>query len=130
MSHTHTHTSSAASPGNQRANGPISQPENATPPRVLREPPTGKQFLESLQDGRVIYFDGKLVKDVTTHPAFATSARSYARMYDTLHDPAKRDLLTFVTERGARSHKFYKLPRTQQDLFEARDAIAEWARLS
>jgi 4-hydroxyphenylacetate 3-monooxygenase len=38
--------------------------------------------------------------------------------------------LTFVTERGARSHKFYKLPCTHQDLFEARDAIAEWARLS
>ena len=51
-------------------------------------------------------------------------------MYDTLHDPAKQNVLSFVTERGARSHKFYKLPRTTQDLFEARDAIAEWARLS
>ena len=35
-----------------------------------------------------------------------------------------------MTERGARSHKFYKLPRTHQDLFEARDAIAERARIS
>jgi 4-hydroxyphenylacetate 3-monooxygenase len=103
---------------------------DATQPSVVREPPTGREFLEKLRDGRVIYFDGELVKDVTTHPAFATSARSYARLYDTLHDPEKRDLLTFVTERGARSHKFYKLPRTHQDLFEARDAIAEWARLS
>ncbi len=110
---------------------------NQSPPKtteqqskVTREPPTGKEFLGKLRDGRVIYFDGELVKDVTTHPAFATSARSYARMYDTLHDPERRDRLTFVTERGARSHKFYKLPRTHQDLFEARDAIAEWARLS
>ena len=37
-------------------------------PRVVREPPTGEEFLEGLRDGRVIYFDGELVKDVTTHP--------------------------------------------------------------
>ncbi len=110
-------------------NGQAPHQSKDTQPRVVREPPTGKEFLEGLRDGRVIYFDGELVKDVTTHPAFATSARSYARMYDTLHDPEKYDVLTYVTERGARSHKFYKLPRTHQDLFEARDAIAEWARL-
>lgn len=103
---------------------------NSSEPVVVREPPTGKEFLEGLNDGRVIYFNGEQVKDVTTHPAFATSARSYARMYDSLHDPAKRDLLTFVTERGTRSHKYYKLPETREDLFEARDAIVEWARMS
>lgn len=130
MPQTTTHASSATSAGNQQGNGQVSQQAGNAQPRVLREPPTGKDFLEKLRDGRIIYFDGELVKDVTTHPAFATSARSYARMYDTLHDPKKHDLLTFVTERGARSHKFYKLPRTKQDLFEARDAIAEWARLS
>src|SRR4030095_5317019 len=115
---------------NRKGDEQAPQQVDDTQLRVVREPPTGKEFLEKLRDGRVIYFDGKLVKDVTTHPAFATSARSYARMYDTLHDPAKHVVLTFITERGARSHKFYKLPRTTQDLFEARDAIAEWARLS
>jgi 4-hydroxyphenylacetate 3-monooxygenase len=115
---------------NRKGDEQAPQQVDDTQLRVVREPPTGKEFLERLRDGRVIYFDGELVKDVSTHPAFATSARSYARMYDTLHDPEKRDRLTFVTERGARSHKFYKLPRTHQDLFEARDAIAEWARLS
>ncbi|MBP2365113.1 4-hydroxyphenylacetate 3-hydroxylase family protein [Pseudonocardia parietis] len=93
-------------------------------------PPTGEQYLESLRDGRAIYFDGELVDDVTTHPAFATSARSVARLYDTLHDPEKQDLLTYVTPRGTRSHKFYKVPTSSQDLFESRDAIAEWARMS
>ena len=125
-----THSSSTTAPLGTHHENSQTLPPSDTQPKVLREPPTGKQFLEKLRDGRVIYFDGKLVKDVTTHPAFATSARSYARMYDTLHDPAKHDVLTFITERGARSHKFYKLPRTTQDLFEARDAIAEWARLS
>lgn len=108
---------------------PETEPVDSNRPEV-KAPPTGADFLESLRDGRVIYFDGDQVDDVTTHPAFATSARSYARMYDSLHDPAKQDLLTFVTDRGTRSHKFYKLPETKQDLFESRDAIAEWARLS
>ncbi|MBC2592422.1 Pyoverdin chromophore biosynthetic protein pvcC [Rhodococcus aetherivorans] len=103
--------------------------EAPTPHRVA-EPPTGAQYLEKLRDGRVFYFDGKRVDDVTTHPAFTNSAHSVARMYDSLHDPAKQDVLTFVTERGTRSHKFYKIPSSSQDLFEARDAIAEWARLS
>jgi 4-hydroxyphenylacetate 3-monooxygenase len=99
-------------------------------PRRTAEPPTGAQYLESLRDGRVIYFDGKRIDDVTTHPAFTNAAYSVARMYDSLHDPAKRDVLTFETERGTRSHKFYKIPKSSQDLFEARDAIAEWARMS
>lgn len=103
---------------------------SAAPAAEVRMPPTGAEFLEGLNDGRVIYFDGERVDNVATHPAFATSARSYARMYDALHDPAKQDVLTYVNERNVRSHKFYKLPTSSQDLFEARDAIADWARLS
>lgn len=99
-------------------------------PTSVAEPPTGAEYLESLRDGRVFYFDGERVDDVTSHPAFTTTAHSVARMYDALHDPAKRDVLTFVTERGTRSHKFYKMATSPQDLFESRDAIAEWARMS
>lgn len=40
-------------------------------PADVKEPPTGAEFLESLRDGRVIYFDGEEINDVTTHPAFA-----------------------------------------------------------
>lgn len=97
---------------------------------TVREPPTGADYLESLRDGRVFYFDGKRVDDVTTHPAFTNAAHSVARMYDALHDPDKRDTLTFVTERGTRSHAFYKMPTSTQDLFQAQGAIAEWARMS
>ena len=31
---------------------------------------TGKQHLEGLRDGRVVYIGGEQVADVTTHPAF------------------------------------------------------------
>ena len=68
--------STKAPMGTQYEDGQTSSHASDTQLKVLRDPPTGKEFLEKLRDGRVIYFDGKLVKDVTTHPAFATSARS------------------------------------------------------
>lgn len=51
-------------------------------------------------------------------------------MYDSLHDPKRRDVLTYVTERNTRTHKFYKMAETKEDLYQARDAIAEWARMN
>ena len=89
-----------------------------------------KNIWKVLNDGRVVYLNGEKIKDVTTHPAYRNSARSYARMYDALHDPATRDILTTTTEYGDKTHKFFKTPTSAQDLLEARDAIAEWARLS
>jgi hypothetical protein len=71
---------------------------------------TGDQYLESLRDGREVYFDGEKVSDVTEHPAFRNSARSIARLYDALHDPAQKDLLLGVDRHGIITHKFF-MPR-------------------
>lgn len=90
----------------------------------------GKEYLESLKDGRVVFLNGEKVDDVTTHPAYRNAARSYARMYDALHDPKTKDVLTTETEDGYRTHKFFKAPKSKKELIESRDAIAEWSRLS
>ncbi|GCB51260.1 4-hydroxyphenylacetate 3-monooxygenase [Streptomyces sp. NL15-2K] len=37
---------------------------------------SGQEYLESLRDGRAVWLDGELVKDVTEHPAFRNTARS------------------------------------------------------
>ena len=55
------------------------------------KPLTGDEYLESLRDGREVWIDGEQVADVTAHPAFRNAARSVARLYDALHDPAQRD---------------------------------------
>lgn len=90
----------------------------------------GKEYLESLRDGRVVYLNGEKVDDVTTHPAFRNTARSYARMYDALHDPEKKKLLVTKNEFGDETHWFFKTPESADDLLKARDAIAEWSRLN
>src|SRR5881396_3713918 len=95
-------------------------------------PFTGEEFLESLRDDREIWIYGERVKDVTTHPAFRNTARMIARLYDALHDPARRSILTTETDTGNGSftHRFFKGSRNAEELVAARDAIAEWARVS
>ena len=89
----------------------------------------GKEYLESLRDNRVVYLNGEKIDDVTTHSAYENSARSIARMYDALHDEQMGKILTTTTEEGYQTHKFFKEPKNAQDLLEARDAIAQWAKL-
>ena len=42
---------------------------------------TGERFIESLRDGREVWYDGERV-DVTTHPAFQGTIHEMARLYD------------------------------------------------
>src|SRR5580704_7488759 len=95
-------------------------------------PFTGAEYLESLRDGREIYIYGERVSDVTTHPAFRNAARSIARLYDALHDPATRDVLTAPTDTGSGgvTHKYFRVAHSREEVIGQRDAIAAWARMS
>jgi 4-hydroxyphenylacetate 3-monooxygenase len=99
--------------------------------QTTTRPYTGAEYLESIRDGRTIYFHGERVKDVTTHPAFRNSARSIARLYDALHDPEHQAALTCETDtgNGGLTHKFFRVPKTVDDLVGARDAIVDWQRM-
>lgn len=98
----------------------------AQPNRLL----TGETFLESLRDAREVWYDGERVADVTNHPAFHNSARSVARLYDALHDPALRDDLTLVDKFGITTHKFFAPSYSADELAAAREAIAIWQRMN
>jgi 4-hydroxyphenylacetate 3-monooxygenase len=91
---------------------------------------TGKAYLDSLRDDRAVYIYGERAADVTNHPAFRNASRSVARLYDGLHDPKQRELLTATDRSGLCTHKFFKPSYSAQELIEAREAIAIWSRLS
>src|SRR5258705_11534200 len=95
-------------------------------------PFTGAEYLESLRDGREIYIYGERVEDVTTHPGFRNAARSVARLYDALHDPKTKGVLTSPTDTGSGgyTHKYFRVARSREDVVAQRDAIAAWARMS
>src|SRR6476661_7577260 len=76
---------------------------------------TGKEHLESLRDGRVVYVGGERVDDVTRHPAFRAAAQTVAGIYDLKADPAHRDAMTFEADGGRHSFYFLK-PKTREDL--------------
>ena len=92
--------------------------------------PTGAEFLDSLVDGREVWFDGERVANVVTHPAFANSAKSVACLYDALHDPAHQADLLCNDRTGITTHKFFAPAYSPADLLGAREAIAVWQRKS
>ena len=77
-------------------------------------PYTGKEFLDSLNDGREVWIYGGRVENIAEHPAFRNTARMIARLYDALHrDHAeKKNLLTCPTEWGGFTHRYFVAPRS------------------
>ncbi|HEX5998017.1 MAG TPA: 4-hydroxyphenylacetate 3-hydroxylase N-terminal domain-containing protein [Hyphomicrobiaceae bacterium] len=97
-----------------------------------RRPFTGEEYLASLRDGREVYINGERIADVTAHPSMRNSVRSLARLYDALHDPARKDRLTSPTDTGSGgyTHKYFRVARSSADLVAQQGAIADWARMS
>ena len=91
---------------------------------------TGATYLESLNDGREVWYDGERVANVAEHPAFRNAARSVAGLYDALHHPDTRDQLTGIDEFGHRTHHFFKPSRSVDELKASRDAIEIWQRMT
>ena len=76
---------------------------------------TGKEHLERLQDGRVIFIGNERVEDVTTHPAFYNAARTVAAIYDMKADPTNREVMSFA-EGGDRFSMYFLQARGPEDL--------------
>ena len=95
-------------------------------------PYTGKEYLESLDDGREVWIYGERIKNITEHPAFRNTARMIARLYDALHTDHREEkgLITCPTEWGGFTHRYFVASRSVEDLVAGRDAIAAWARLT
>jgi 4-hydroxyphenylacetate 3-monooxygenase len=90
---------------------------------------TGADYLDSIRrDGRRVYLNGELVKDVTAHPAFRRAAESLASLYDLCADPANRDLMTFPSpSTGQPVLRAYQVARQPSELVERRRFHERWA---
>jgi 4-hydroxyphenylacetate 3-monooxygenase len=54
---------------------------------------SGKEYLQSIRDNRVLYVGRERVADQTRHPAFTGAARTYAALYDLKSDPSLREVI-------------------------------------
>ncbi|HVA09995.1 MAG TPA: 4-hydroxyphenylacetate 3-hydroxylase N-terminal domain-containing protein [Acidimicrobiales bacterium] len=85
---------------------------------------SGQQYIEGLRDGRRVHIDGEVVGDVTRHPAFRGSVGSIAGMYDSVHDPANAELMTFPSPAtGQPVNRSFMIPRSEEDLVSRRRAL-------
>src|ERR1700754_1069940 len=88
---------------------------------------TGRQYLDSLRDGRSMWIDGECVKDVTTDRRFAAAAHTMAELYEMQHDPALRDVLTYDSPTsGERVGLSFIQPKTIDDLVRRRTMVKTW----
>jgi len=76
---------------------------------------TGKEYLESIRDGRQIYVGKERIEDATCHPCFADGASTYAALYDYKADRSQRETMTFE-ENGERYSMYFLQPRSKGDL--------------
>jgi 4-hydroxyphenylacetate 3-monooxygenase len=92
---------------------------------------TGAQHIASLKDGRTVYIDGKLVADVTEHPAFRNAVRSAGALYDFQAQPENIELMTFMPDgSNRRVNRAWQMPRSYEEMVQRRKALQAWARLS
>jgi 4-hydroxyphenylacetate 3-monooxygenase len=92
---------------------------------------TGAEHLQSLKDGRTIYIDGALVRDVTTHPAYRNAVASAAFLYDYQARSENIELMTFLPEGGMRRvNRCWQMPRSYDELVMRRRALQAWAGVS
>ncbi len=85
---------------------------------------TAATYLEGLRDGRVVYYRGERVEDVTTHAALGRGARHTAIDFRLAEDPAHRPLvLAEDAETGRTISRYFVIPRTSHDLLQRRQLI-------
>jgi 4-hydroxyphenylacetate 3-monooxygenase len=89
---------------------------------------TGAEHIASLRDGRTVYIDGKLVADVTTHPAFRNAVQSAGALYDFQARPENIELMTFQPEGSSRRvSRAWQMPRSYDEMVQRRKALQAWA---
>src|ERR1700693_2291832 len=91
---------------------------------------TGAEHIASLRDGRTVYIDGKLVADVTTHPAFQNSVKSAAALYDFQAQPENIELMTFKPDGcNHRVNRAWQMPKSYEEMVLRRKALQSWSRV-
>src|SRR5258708_34371484 len=87
----------------------------------------GAQHIQSVRDGRSVYLNGKLIHDVSEHPAYRNAVASAGALYDYQSSPDNLERMTFDIGGGRRVNRAWQLPRSYNELVERRKALVESA---
>lgn len=85
---------------------------------------TGEAYRRGLLDGRNVWFRGKRVEDVTTHPAFRGKVDLIATLFDA-DGCSQEDIAAFSPEVGAECRSSFLIPRDAHTLARRKN-WSEW----
>lgn len=88
---------------------------------------TAEQYKASLRDGRVVFFRGEKVPDVTAHPVIGIAVEHAAIDYRMAEDAKYRELAV-IKEGGDEYSRYYHLPKNGDDLLKRSKLIAASTR--
>jgi 4-hydroxybutyryl-CoA dehydratase/vinylacetyl-CoA-Delta-isomerase len=88
---------------------------------------TRQEYMKSLREKRPnVYKFGKLIEDVTTHPATRRTVESHARAFDASNDPQYADDFTMISSlTGEKIHRWNGLMETLEDIM-ANSKLKRW----
>lgn len=81
-----------------------------------------EQYVASLRDGRVVFWGGERIEDVTEHRRFRVPIEVALSDYD-YDNPARREIITYKGESGL-AHRVYQVPRSDEDLRKRMELMA------
>ncbi|MFQ5578620.1 MAG: 4-hydroxyphenylacetate 3-hydroxylase N-terminal domain-containing protein, partial [Anaerolineae bacterium] len=91
---------------------------------------TVQQYKESLKDGRVVYYKGERVADVTTHADLSVCVDTMALDYELAENPDSRDLaVVYDASLGEDISRYYHIPHNGDDLLKQFDLIVASTQL-
>ena len=77
----------------------------------------GEGFINSLNDGRSVLFEGERIKNLGSHPAFKGTLETISRLFNLLDDPNERDKVGFkLPDKESYAHSSFLVPYTLEDL--------------
>src|ERR1700742_2215634 len=89
-----------------------------------------QQYVASLRDGRVTFWNGERIEDITTHPLFRTAIAIAAADYD-YADAHRRAATVYRAEDGSEANRIYQIPTDEEhlrrriDMFHASSIVAQ-----
>ncbi|OBZ09442.1 4-hydroxyphenylacetate 3-hydroxylase family protein [Bacillus sp. FJAT-26390] len=89
----------------------------------------GEAFLRSLNDGRQVWLEGVQVGQLPEHPAFKGTLDTIRQLFNTLDDPAIRDIVGFKVDNTDRyAHSSFLVPYSHEQLAKRSRSFDYWSQ--
>jgi|GEM_PF-2602264 len=89
---------------------------------------TTQEFLESLKDGRAVYYRGKKVDDVAKHELLSIPVKHAAMLYEFKRHVNFSGKANYLDPEMGLTSMFYRIPRSSEDLLKRHEIVAESTR--